>query len=153
MLIDFILKSKLSGYASGGEGQEKKFDDGSIGFEIVSDGYRYLDRYNGFNPFAGSEQIFDAKNNILIWTMNYFGEVLPSASEPKKVYSFLKEAMLLVSPEYPFRGPAKFKKQNFSYENQQYGSLNRFYGIESIYENSKKVYILYYHGGRMQENT
>ena len=85
-LIDFILKAKLSGYASGGEGQEKKFDDSSVGFEIVSDGYRYLDRYDGLNPFVGSEQIFDS-NNALLWVMNYFGEVLPNDSEPKKIYS------------------------------------------------------------------
>jgi len=76
--------------------------------------------------------------------MNYFGEVLPNDSEPKKSYSFFQEAMLLISPEYPFRGPAKLENQNFRYENQQYGSLDRFYGIESIYENNKKVYVLYY---------
>ena len=52
-LIDFILKAKLSGYASGGEGQERKYDDGAVGFEIVARGYRYIDRYHGFNPFAG----------------------------------------------------------------------------------------------------
>jgi len=150
-LIDFILKAKLSGYASGGEGQEKKFDDDSVGFEILSGGYRYLDRYNGFNPFAGSEQIFGPKDSLL-WVMNYFGEVLPSDSEPKKIYSFLKEAMLLISPECPFRGPAKLENQNFRYENQQYGSLDRFHGIESIYENHKKVYVLYYHGGRIQND-
>lgn len=150
-LIDFILKAKLSGYASGGEGQQKKYDDGSVGFEIVTTEYRYLDRYNGFNPFAGYEKIFDS-NNVLLWTMNYFGEVLPSASEPKKIYSFLKEAMLLISPEYPFRGPAKLERQIFRYENQQHGTLNRFHGIESIYENNERVYILYYHGGKMQKN-
>ena len=148
-LINFILKARLAGYPSGGEDQEKKFDDGSIGFEIISDGYRYLDRYNGFNPFAGSEQIFDS-NNALLWVMNYFGEVLPNGSDPKSIYSFLKEALLIVSPEYPFRGPAKLEKQIYRYENQQYGSLDRFHGIESIYENNKKVYILYYHGGKIQ---
>ena len=123
-----------------------KFDDGSVGFEIISDGYRYLDRYNGFNPFAGSEQIFDS-DNALLWVMNYYGEVLSSGSDPKSIYSFLKEAMLLVSPEYPFRGPEKLEKQNFRYENQQHGSIERFHGIESIYENDEKVYVLYYHGG------
>ena len=148
-LIEFILKAKMSGYASGGEGQEKKFDDGSVGFEIASDGYRYLDRYNGFNPFVGYEQIFDS-NNALLWVMNYFGEVLANDSEPKKIYSFLKEAMLLISPEYPFRGPAKLENQNFKYENQQHGSIDRFHGVESIYENNKKVYVLYYHGGKIQ---
>lgn len=149
-LIEFILKAKLSGYASGGEGQERKFDDGSVGFEIVSDGFRYLDRYNGFNPFAGSEQIYDS-NNELLWVMNYFGEVLPSGSDTKSIYSFLKEAMLLISTEYPFRGPAKLEEENFRYENQQHGSLGRFHGIERIYENSEKVYVLYYHGGKIQK--
>ncbi|MCD4744484.1 MAG: DUF5680 domain-containing protein [Desulfobacteraceae bacterium] len=149
-LIDFILKVKLAGYATGGEGLEKKFDDGSIGFEIISDGYKYLDRYNGFNPFAGSEQIYDS-NNTLLWVMNYYGEVLPSGSDPKNIYSFLKEAMQLISPEYPFRGPKKLKKQNLKYENQQYGSLDRFHGIESIYENNEKAYVLYYHGGKLDK--
>ena len=148
-LIDFILKAKLSGYASGGEGQEIKFDDGSIGFEIVSEGYRYLDRYNGFNPFAGSEQIFDSDNG-LIWVMNYFGQVLSSGSDAKSIYSFLKEAMLQITIENPFRGPEKFEKLNFRYENKQHGSLDRFHGIECIYENNEKVYVLYYHGGKIQ---
>ncbi len=149
-LIDFILKAKLSGYASGGEGQEKKFDDDSIGFEMESAGYRYLDRYNGFNPFAGSEQIYDS-NNALLWVMNYYGEVLPSDSEPKRIYSFLKEAMLLITSEYPFRGPAKLEKQNLRYENLQHGALERFHGIESIYENDERVYVLYYHGGKINK--
>jgi len=151
-LTDFIIKAKLLGYASGGEGQEKNFDDGSLGFEMVSGGYRYLDRYNGFNPFAGSEHIYDSDDEM-IWVMNYYGEVLPSHSEPKSIYSFLKEAMLLITPEYPFRGPAKLEKHNFRYENAQNGSPHRFHGIESIYENDEKVYVLYYHGGRINKIT
>lgn len=151
-LIDFIIKAKSSGYASGGEGQEKKFDDGSLGFEMVSDGYRYLDRYNGFNPFVGSEHIYDS-GNALLWVMNYYGEVLPSGSDPKNIYSFLKEAMLLINPEYPFRGPAKLEKQNLRYENVQNGSIDRFHGIESIYENNEKVYVLYYHVGKIKKHT
>lgn len=142
------MKAKLSGYASGGEGQEKKFDDGSQGFEMISDGFRYLDRYNGFNPFVGSEQIYNS-NNALLWVMNYYGEILSIDSEPKKIYSFLKEAMLLISPDYPFRGPSKFENQNFRYENVQHGNIERFHGIENIYEDNKKVYVLYYHGGKL----
>ena len=151
-LIAFIIKAKLSGYASGGEGQEKKFDDGSLGFEMVSDGYRYLDRYNGFNPFVGSEYIYDSEN-ALLWVMNYYGEVLPSGSDPRNIYSFLKEAMLLITPEYPFRGPAKLEKQSLRYENVQNGSLDSFHGIENIYENNEKVYVLFYHGGKMNKAT
>lgn len=149
-LIDFTLKSKISSYASNGEGREKKFDDGSVGFEITSDGYRYLDRYNGFNPFGGSEQVF-GDGNKLLWVQNYFGEFLPNGSDPKNIYSFLREAMRLITPEYPFRGPKSFEKQNYRYENQQYGSFEHFHGIEKIFKNNEEVYVLYYHGGRIQK--
>ncbi len=149
-LIDFILKAKLSGYAGGGEGQEIKFDDGSVGFEFESEGFSYLDKYNGFNPFAGSEQVFNL-NNTMVWVMNYYGEVLPNSANPKNIYAFLKEAMLLVSPEYPFRGPAKLEKQKFRYVNQQHGSLDRFHGTESIFEHDEEVYVLYYHGGKIHK--
>jgi len=147
-LIDFILKAKRSGYAGGSEGNERKFDDGSVGFEIIADGYRYLDRYYGFNPFAGAEYIFDSGGKLL-WIMNYYGEVLSEKSDSKKVYSFLKEAMRLISPEYPFRGPAQFEKENFAYKNVQNGTLACFNGTESIYESGERVYFLHYHGGRM----
>lgn len=149
-LIDFIIKAKLSGYASGGEGQELKFGDGSKGFELVSDGYRYLDRYNGFNPFSGSERVFDS-DNTLVWIMNYYGKVLPGCTDPKGIYSFLKEAMLLISLQYPFRGPAQLEKQNLRYENIQNGSFGSFQGVESIYQNDEKVYVLFYHGGSLKK--
>lgn len=149
-LIDFILQGKISGYASGGEGREKNFNDGSRGFEFTGHGYRYLDRYYGFNPFTGTEHIYTLGGSLL-WVMNYFGLVLPVCSEPAKVYTFLKEAMRLVTPEYPFRGPASFEQGNLRYENQQHGTLDSFHGTESIFEGDAKVYFLHYHGGRMAE--
>jgi len=147
-LVDFIIKAKLSGYANDGENQEKNFNDGSKGFELTSDDYRYLDKYYGFNPFTGSEHVYKP-DNTLIWVMNYYGEVLPNCPDPKNIYSFLKEAMLLINPRYPFRGPAQLENNNFRYENLQNGSLNSFSGIESIYDNDEKVYVLYYHGGKL----
>lgn len=42
-----------------------KSDDGSVGFEITSDGYRYLDQFNGFNPFADTEKVFGEGNELL----------------------------------------------------------------------------------------
>ena len=147
-LLEFILEGKVSGYASGGEGQEKIFDDGSRGFEFVRAGYRYLDRYYGFNPFAGTEHIY-AADGPLLWVMNYFGEVLSTHSDPMKIYSFLREAMRLVSPEYPFRGPATLERGNLRYENQQHGTLDSFHGIENVFEGNERVYFLHYHGGKM----
>ncbi len=99
-LIEFIIKAKLSGYATGGESREKTFDDGSRGFEFESGGYRYQDRYYGFNPFSGTEHVYDAKGDL-------------------------------------------------RYENRQNGTPEIFHGIESIDEAGKRVYVLYYHGGKM----
>ena len=147
-LLEFILQGKISGYASSGEGREKTFDDGSRGFEYTGHGFRYLDRYYGFNPFTGTEHIY-ATSGPLLWVMNYYGQVLSVCSDPSVVYTFLKEAMLLVSPEYPFRGPALFEKGNLKYENQQHGTLDSFHGTESIFENQAKVYFLHYHGGKV----
>jgi hypothetical protein len=147
-LLDFILQGKISGYANGGDGSEKTFDDGSRGFEFTKHGYRYLDHYFGFNPFTGTEHIYAADGRLL-WVMNYYGQVLPICSDPMKVYTFLKEAMKLVSPEYPFRGPALLEKGNLKYENQQYGNLGSIHGTERIFENQEEVYILHYHGGKV----
>ena len=71
-LVEFIIKAKLSGYAAGREVRKKKFKDGSLGFEFKSEEYRYIDRYYGFNPFSGTEHVYDA-GGILIWKMNYHG--------------------------------------------------------------------------------
>jgi len=151
-LVVFIIKAKISGYASGGEGRERNFDDGSRGFEFEANGFKYIDRYYGFNPFSGSECIYDAGNS-LIWIMNYYGEILSSYSDPKAIYSFLREAMSLVTPSYPFRGPEKFTKGNLTYQNQQKGVIQHFNGIESIYDCDEKIYYLHYHGGKMMKET
>jgi hypothetical protein len=37
-LIDFVLEAKIAGYATGGEGNEIDFEDGSKGFVSFSHG-------------------------------------------------------------------------------------------------------------------
>lgn len=147
-LLEFILHEKINGYANGDEGGERIFEDDSRGFELEGHGYRYTDRYYGFNPFTGTEHIYTS-GGPLLWVLNYYGRVLPSCPDPIKVYSFLKEAMRLISPDYPFRGPAIFVKGSMRYENDQHGTLDSFHGIETIFENNEKVYFLHYHGGRV----
>jgi len=149
-LIDFILKAKLSAYAANDERYIREFDDGSKGFEYASGTYRYVDRFYGFNPFSGTEQVFD-RRGLLIWKMNYYGEVVATGMDARKIYSFLKDALRLITPEYPFRGPANLEKEKFSYENIQKGTLDSFHGIESIYAIKERVYYLFYHGGKMIE--
>ncbi len=70
-LVNFIIATKIAGYASGDEAQETAFEDNAKGFTFESNGYRYVDRYYGFNPFSGSEFVFDSSGKLL-WSMNYY---------------------------------------------------------------------------------
>ena len=149
--IDFLLQAKILGYATDAESRKIYFDDGSKGFEFAKDGFRYLDRYYGFDPFAGAEHIYD-KNGTLLWIMNYYGETVLAQSDSHEIYAFLREAMSSITPEYPFRGPAELKKGRLRYENEQDGTLDRFHGVESIYDGGERVYYLHYHGGSMMKN-
>jgi hypothetical protein len=151
-LVDFIIRAKIAGYATGGEKQELKFNDGSIGFKFSTDGYKYIDRYYGFNPFSGTEHVYDG-DEVLVWKMNYYGEIMGTTLNPKIIYGFLKEAMASINPEFPFRGPAKMVKESLIYENHQNGNLEAFQGHETIYENKNKIYYLHYHGGTMKRDT
>jgi Domain of unknown function (DUF5680) len=151
-LIEFILKAKLAGYANNAEEQKIKFPDDSVGFKYITEHFDYLDRYYGSNPFTGSEQVSN-KEDSLIWTMNYFGGVTSNDESLGEIYSFLKEAMSLITQDYPFRGPKEYQSDRFQYKNEQEGTIERFNGIEHIYSDNKQVYTLHYHGGTLKIST
>jgi len=145
-LINFLIAAKKSGYATNNEKEELKFEDGSKGYQFKSQDFTYIDRHYGFNPFSGSEKIFNSAG-ILIWRMNYYGEISINCGQPKEVYSFLREAMLRINEEYPFRGPDMLVRNNLKYKNLQQGTLDSFHGIEQIFDKEISVYKLHYHGG------
>jgi hypothetical protein len=145
-IIDFIIDAKLSGYAAGSGNNELKFEDGSKGSEYKSKEYRYLDRFYGFNPFSGSEFVFDSSGK-LIWTMNYFGKIVQDCKDPSAIYNFLRDAMAKIDRDFPFRGPSKLEKDGYLYRNHQSGLFERFHGEECITKDDLELYKLHYHGG------
>ena len=136
-LSEFIVEAKRSGYASSGETNELRFTDGSSGFVFQVKGFRYLDRYYGFNPFSGSEVVFET--NIPIWSMNYYGQSNLPTDETKELYIYLRKVLILISPDFPFRGPAKHKEGKYEYDNLLEGDMNRFKGIETITIDGEEV--------------
>ncbi len=149
-LIEFIIEAKLSGYAASGEAGELIFNDGSLGFEYQSGVFRYRDRYYGFNPFSGSEIVFE--KDVPVWIMNYYGQCSLSTEQTKQVYSYLKKVMKLISNEYPFRGPVLHQDGNYEYSNHQEGDIRSFQGKETIRLNGKEIYQLWYHGGCLRHS-
>ena len=143
----FLVKAKISTYASEGEANERVLEDGAKELIFESDGFRYRDRYYGFNPFVGEEIVW--QDNKIIWSMNYFGKILSNVVSAKEVYKFLQSAMRQVKEDRPFRGPNYFRSGDFEYIDESTGDVHNFVGVERILFKGQEIYRLNYHGGSM----
>jgi len=147
-LSKFLVKAKISGYASGGEGKEIILEDGGKEFFYSENDLEDSDIYYGFNPFIGQEIV--KRKGQVIWVMNYSGETSLQGKEAIALYSFLKLALQDPDPVLPLRGPSDFKKDNFAYSNTVKGSIDSFSGEEIVQVDGRTVYKLLYHGGTIK---
>jgi hypothetical protein len=56
--LAFLLRAKLKTYATGGEGNERDFEDGTREMSYREGDFFYRDRYFGSNPFIGEEVVW-----------------------------------------------------------------------------------------------
>ena len=94
-LEQFLVKAKINAYASEGEGGEETLADGSKELTFQEGGFRYRDRYFGFDPFIGEEIVWHGDR--VIWAMNYYGTVFDEVVPADQVYRFLGKAMRRVN--------------------------------------------------------
>jgi hypothetical protein len=121
---------------------------GSKQLEYRDNDLQYRDIYFGMTYFVGQE-VVSAKERA-IWSMSYAGGLSPDLSERHEVlavYSFLRKALLGVSPERPFRGPFQFEEGDYRYANAAEGGISAFHGNEHICLRGRQVYGLRYGGG------
>lgn len=142
---EFLVRAKINGYATGGEGKEKILDDGSREFLYEENEFIYKDSYFGFNPFIGREII--KKNEKIYWEMYYSGICFLDRNGAEKVYEFLKKALQKIKISRPYRGPISFLENDYFYINFFIGGIRNFHGAERIYFNEVLVYECYYRGG------
>ena len=150
-LKKFLVKAKINTYALSGEGGENVLADGSKEFLFEENIIAYRDRYFGSVSFIGEEIVFQNKKPM--WGMNYYGEIISENISKNKVYEFLKNALLKVKENKPFRGPDNFEEDNFKYINKAEGNVEKFYGQEIILYKKQLVYKLFYHGGLIKKST
>lgn len=142
--INFLIKAKLSGYASGGESNVKvKEKDGSKTISYSEGEYKYHDNYFGGEPYGGREVIFI--NNKPIWMMVYYGKIIKG--DRREIYSFLQKALRTIPQIAPYRGDREVRDENFKYENTWNGNIENFSGTETILFKEKKIYEASYLGG------
>jgi len=142
-LKSFLCTAKKNTYAAHGpeivssrmHSHDLQYEDG-----ILS----YLDSYFGGENFIGEEVMYiDSKP---FWAMNYSGRVL----DVNFSGDFLKECLLAVSIEMPFRGPELHQNGNYTYHCSVQGSFDWFFGEETIFFQSSKVYECIFHGGTIK---
>lgn len=142
--IKFLLEAKKATYA--GEGPEvSPSRPSSHDLKYVRGNMKYIDSYLGSEKFAGEEAIWE--NEEPLWAMNYAGRVTGDGFSG----DFLKQALLLVPEDKPFRGPEQYTDGHFIYNCTVDGDFFWFRGTEEIWNGDTKVYECMFHGGVIKE--
>ncbi len=138
--MDFLIKAKQATYA--GKGAETASSRVRSHDLIYREGeYMYYDTYLGGDKFAGEEALWISE--IPYWSMNYVGRVTGENFSG----DFLKEALLRVPEDKPFRGPAEYSNGDYSYQCRIDGDYEWFQGKETISYKGSQIYECYFHGG------
>ncbi len=141
--VEFLIRAKKATYA--GKGAETE-PSRPLSHDLV---YRegdlmYLDTYLGGEKFAGEEALWVC--GVPRWSMNYVGRVTgdPFSGD------FLKEALLHVPADMPFRGPLAYTNGDYAYQCEVSGGFEWFQGKETIAYQGRELYECYFHGGLIQ---
>ena len=142
-LVEFLIRAKKATYAGKGtetiSSREKSHD------LTYRDGdYMYYDTYLGTGKFAGEEALWI--KNTPFWSMNYIGRVIggPFSGD------FLKEALLHVPEDKPFRGPETYSNGDYAYLCETEGTFEWFHGKETICYKGSQIYECIFHGGLVE---
>ena len=142
-IISFLIRAKQATYA--GKGAETASSRVKSHDLVYKEGdLMYLDTYLGGGKFAGEEALW--ASDVPFWSMNYVGRVI---GEPFSG-DFLKEALLHVPEEKPFRGPEHYANGDYTYDCEVTGDFEWFQGRETICYKGMLIYECYFHGGSVE---
>ncbi len=142
-LADFLVEAKVNTYAA----QKGKVDSsrkGSHDLAYRNGSYFYLDSYLGEKDFSGEEIVYREEKPV--WSMNYYGKMLRD-NVPEGFIETLREALLKIGTEEPYRGCRHHKRGRYEYFCAVEGGIGFFHGVERIEYEAEEVYRLYFHGG------
>ncbi len=139
----FLIRAKRATYA--GKGAETA-PSRTASHDLIyrEDQLTYYDTYLGGRRFAGEEAVW--VSGVPYWSMNYAGRVTGEGFSG----DFLKEALLHVPEDEPYRGPREYKNGDYSYFCDTEGSFEWFQGKEAIEYRGKQIYECCFHGGMIE---
>ena len=150
LLRQFLIDSNKAGYAGGQEKKWIKEPDGSTSIPFEKYPWRSHDNFFGGEPYGGRIIVFYKEKPV--WMMVYYGWV-EEGIENNAVYGVLRNALMHMPNEYPFRGPKEFIEGKFVYTNVWHGEFKRFAGEEAIAQKGNLVYKANYMGGLVDQKA
>ncbi|WP_303804631.1 DUF5680 domain-containing protein [Ruminococcus flavefaciens] len=142
-IIQFLIRAKCATYA--GKGAETASSrPSSHDLEYREGDLMYLDTFLGGERFAGEEALWTG--DVPYWSMNYVGRVTGTQFSG----DFLKEALLRVPFEKPFRGPQEYSDGDYTYKCEVSGDFEWFQGYETIEYRGAVIYDCYFHGSTIK---
>src|SRR3990167_6046648 len=79
-----------------------------------------------------------AAENKPVWIMVYYGWISGDTSVDP-IYAILRNALMKMPEEYPYRGPKEYKENEYTYTNSWQGELEQFSGEEKITQGKKSI--------------
>ena len=139
----FLIRAKQATYA--GKGAETTSSRIASHDLVYREGQlMYYDTYLGGDRFAGEEALW--VSDVPYWSMNYVGRVTGENFSG----DFLKEALLHVPEEKPYRGPEKYENGDYTYSSFVEGEFGWFQGKEAIDYRGERIYECFFHGGMIK---
>lgn len=142
-VIVFLIRAKKATYAGkGGEAASSRPQSHDLHY---SEGdYFYCDTYLGGESFFGEEAVWI--DGAPVWSMNYGGVVTGENFSG----DFLKNALLRVPREAPYRGPEIYREGEYLYRCKVQGNFEWFQGYEEIFFAQNRIYECFFHGGKVR---
>ena len=139
-IVSFLIRAKQATYAGkGAETASSRIASHDLIYR--EDPLMYYDTYLGGDRFAGEEALWIA--DVPYWSMNYIGRVTGNPFSG----DFLKEALLHVPEDMPYRGPEKYVNGDYCYSCSAEGDFDWFHGKETICYRGNQIYECRFHGG------
>lgn len=149
-LSQFLFDSNQAGYATGEEKQWIKETDGSTTIPFSKGSFSSHDNFFGGEPYGG--RLVVSLEGHPVWIMVYYGRVEPTA-DTDAVYKILRQALMHMPSNAPFRGPSDLSLGSLQYINQWTGNVEKYQGTESIYEKDVLLYTANYMGGLVDQRS
>lgn len=147
-LRQFLIESNKAGYAGGEEKKWIKETDGSTTIPFVKGKFNSHDNFFGGEPYGGRVVIFQDKKPF--WIMVYYGWVDNNA-DTNPIYKILRNALMHMPDEAPFRGPKEYSEGEYIYKNTWNGYIDNYSGEEQIIQGNKIIYESHYMGGLVDQ--